>query len=285
MEQSSEQNLYESLIAAHVTRHSVCFTHELAEGAVAAGSGVLVRCGGNFGVVTCAHVLWGIVREASREPKRRVGISVPAAADTRVQAIGLQLMEFAQLPTVMKRNDKGDDGWSQDGPDIGFVQLPLSTGATLASVGSVLDLDAQAALAGSSWSPSARELMHLLVGVTESHVGLPVQMLGRAIVPIVTAVIPLVLEPLEPVNGFDRLRMKPEGRHSYPPSYEGMSGGGVWAVTFGQRDGLPVVLDCRLTGVAYYQTDSIGAGGRQIIGHGPKSIYERLLPEIRALNS
>jgi hypothetical protein len=39
-----------------------------------------------------------------------------------------------------------------------------------------------------------------------------------------------------------------------------------------------------LLGVAYFQTDDVQAQGRQIIGHGPISLYERLLPAIAAMN-
>ena len=283
MNQSAEQYQYESLIAARVTKHSVCFTHELETGPTAAGSGVLVRCGGSCGVVTCAHVLWGITRDAVRQPLRRVGISVPAAADTRVQAISLSLMEFAQLPMTEKRNKNDSEAWGAAGPDIGFVLLPPSTASTLASIGSVLDLDAQAGVTESPWAPSARELMYLLTGVTESHIGERVSEHGRPGFPITTTVIPLTMETLDPVDGYYRLRVTPAGRYPDPPSYAGMSGGGVWSVTFGRQDDLLNVQDCRLYGIVYYQTDSDSEVGRRIIGHGPKSIYEKLLPDIRAL--
>lgn len=277
----ADANQLEALIAAHVSRHSVCFTHELETGSVAAGSGTLVRCGSTFGVVTCAHVLWGLTKDASREPTRRVAVGIPAVADDRLQSITLSLEEFAHLPMILQRNEAAGDAWSQEGPDLGFVLLPPSTAATLAAIGSVLDLDAQAVLAGSPW-PAHVHGMHLFVGVAESNVGAPVQRFGRPVFPIMTEVIPLAIEALEAVGGYDLRLMTPEMRHTYPPSYEGMSGGGVWTVAFGQQDGKFNVQDCRLTGVAYYQSDADSTGARQLIGHGPKSIYEKLLPEIYA---
>jgi hypothetical protein len=282
VDQAQEAIQLENLIAAHVSRHSVCFTHELETGPVAAGSGTLVRCGSTFGVVTCAHVLWGLTKDASREPTRRVAIGIPAVTHDRIQSITMTPGDFAQLPMVRLGKETTGGEWGSDGPDLGFVLLPPSTASTLAAIGSVLDLNAQAALAGSPWPLHVRG-MHMLVGVAESNIGAAVPKYGQPVFPVMTEVIPLVIEALEEVGGYDRRLMSPEGRFSYPPSYAGMSGGGVWTVAFGQQDGQYNVQDRRLTGVAYYQCDSGSTGARQLIGHGPKSIYEKLLPEIRAL--
>ena len=71
---------------------------------------------------------------------------------------------------------------------------------------------------------------------------------------------------------------------SYPKSYEGMSGGGIWAVCFGRDEaGRPTVVDRRLVGVAYYQTGGVKPEDRHIIAHGPWALYERLFPAICAL--
>lgn len=64
-----------------------------------------------------------------------------------------------------------------------------------------------------------------------------------------------------------------------PRTYGGMSGGGIWRVAF-YLSAVETVFavenpkrDIVLSGVAFYQT---GAEGRQIIGHGPKSLYATL---------
>ena len=64
-----------------------------------------------------------------------------------------------------------------------------------------------------------------------------------------------------------------------PRTYGGMSGGGIWRAAFSLSEDQTVFAvenpqrDIVLSGVAFYQT---GPEGRQIIGHGPKSLYATL---------
>ncbi len=66
---------------------------------------------------------------------------------------------------------------------------------------------------------------------------------------------------------------------SIPGAYGGLSGGGVWRAAFHVTENETVFLvekpkrDIVLSGVAFYETDEVG---RQIIGHGPKSLYVTL---------
>jgi len=64
-----------------------------------------------------------------------------------------------------------------------------------------------------------------------------------------------------------------------PRSYGGVSGGGIWRAVFSMSEDRTAFAiespdrDIVLSGVAFYQTD---LEGRQIIGHGPKSLHETL---------
>lgn len=64
-----------------------------------------------------------------------------------------------------------------------------------------------------------------------------------------------------------------------PTTYKGVSGGGIWRVSFWLSPDQTAFAvanpkrDILLSGVAFYQT---GEEGRQIIGHGPKSLYHTL---------
>jgi len=64
-----------------------------------------------------------------------------------------------------------------------------------------------------------------------------------------------------------------------PRAYGGMSGGGIWRAAFWMSpDQTEFAVedewrDILLSGIAFYQT---GLDGRQIIGHGPKSLYSTL---------
>ena len=66
---------------------------------------------------------------------------------------------------------------------------------------------------------------------------------------------------------------------SIPKSYEGVSGGGIWRAQFAMSEDQTLfdvanpARDILFSGVAFYQT---GGEGQQIIGHGPKSLYEGL---------
>jgi hypothetical protein len=50
-------------------------------------------------------------------------------------------------------------------------------------------------------------------------------------------------------------------------------------------EGTLAIVDRRLVGVAYYQTAADDAGYRHVIGHGPRSLYDQLFPEIEALGA
>jgi len=66
-----------------------------------------------------------------------------------------------------------------------------------------------------------------------------------------------------------------------PKDFEGMSGGGLWRAGYRMKKDRSrfwfdnVGRDIVLAGVTFWQTDS---EGRQLIAHGPKSIYESLVP-------
>jgi hypothetical protein len=81
-------------------------------------------------------------------------------------------------------------------------------------------------------------------------------------------------------KGFDQLHFQPtpESGFRLPLSYGGTSGGGIWRVYVRrQDDGTYLAVESRLARVAYWETDP---PNRDIIGHGPGSIYGRLLTEI-----
>jgi len=68
-----------------------------------------------------------------------------------------------------------------------------------------------------------------------------------------------------------------------PKAYGGLSGGGIWRAAFYvTEDGTEFLVekasrDILLSGVAFYETD---LPGRQIIGHGPRSLYTTLYDHI-----
>jgi hypothetical protein len=61
-------------------------------------------------------------------------------------------------------------------------------------------------------------------------------------------------------------------------TFGGMSGGSVWSALIGRTaSGELKLLDLNLVGVTFLET---AEPGRQLVAHGPKSIYERLASEV-----
>jgi len=83
------------------------------------------------------------------------------------------------------------------------------------------------------------------------------------------------------VGGWDYLtiNLDLEKNPTLPKAYGGVSGGGVWrAVFYVNEDETEFGVekpsrDIVLTGVAFWETPP---EGRQIVGHGPKSVYYAL---------
>ena len=66
-----------------------------------------------------------------------------------------------------------------------------------------------------------------------------------------------------------------------PPTYKGVSGGGIWRV-FLRRIGNDTfeLVDVVLVGVAFHQSP-VQDGKRVITGHGPESVYGQLIGMIQ----
>jgi hypothetical protein len=193
----------------------------------------------------------------------------------------MEFDEIRQCPAVII----GGDGERDDptGPDLGFVRLPASKWNALAALGSPLDLQAQSVRVDPP--TDANEYMALAAGVPDELIGGPTVMRGIGAIPLTTSVLPGVLHDEQPTGIYDRIRIEPRGGKNYPTNYEGVSGGGIWAIAF-RRDGTALrLVERRLMGIAYFQTAPDDKGERQLIGHGPGSVYGQLLPQIAALEN
>jgi len=79
-------------------------------------------------------------------------------------------------------------------------------------------------------------------------------------------------------NEWDYLQLKVISEtNGMPKNAKGMSGGGIWRTLFSAHDFS--ILDVIFSGVNFCQTDR--SDEYQIIGHGPKSIYDYLLKLIK----
>ena len=270
---------YAKLIDAHIVRHTVNFTYESRAGVWAGGSGILAHVGIVHGIVTAGHVLHALRAHEPKPNEELIGIGINSVRSNELQAIKMTFDEFRQCPVIMIGGDGGRNAVM--GPDLGFVRLPASKINALTALGTSLDLQSQA---GKNQAPEgANEFMVLTAGVADEMIGAPVVIHGIEAVPLTTCVLPGELHSEPPSGVYDRIRIEPKGGTNYPKSYEGVSGGGIWAIGF-RRDSRELrLLDRRLIGVAYFQTEADAKGERHLIGHGPSSIYRELLPQIAAL--
>jgi len=78
-------------------------------------------------------------------------------------------------------------------------------------------------------------------------------------------------------DNFDYLDFMVDENIKAPQDFKGISGGGLWQVTFDKdQNGKPIVTDRILSGVAFYQSDL--ENNRRIIRcHGRRSIYGNVL--------
>ena len=67
-----------------------------------------------------------------------------------------------------------------------------------------------------------------------------------------------------------------------PTSFGGMSGSGLWRFSIAKvSDSVLKPFDFQLAGVAFYQLPDTDDEIATVRFHGPRSIYERLLPSVR----
>lgn len=226
------------------------------------GSGTLVRRGGIHGILTAAHVVHEL------RDKDEVALFLTK---------GRGLFTFDRGTPIF--SECVDARFSEEGPDIGFIQIPNAKVGTIGAVKSFVNLDNQAAkieggqpdLDGSLWCAT----------------GFPVAMGdqkpdGEFLHTTLFGLVSLgIVDGYEERDRFDYYSVGVElnADDSLPTSYAGMSGGGLWQITIRRNGDEIEPVDKYLSGVVYYQTE-IKDDFRFIKCHGRKSIYEYVLPEL-----
>lgn len=265
MGREMSKNTTAEIFDAHIAPSTVGFLLLRGKDRVPYGSGTLVKTATTQGILTCGHVVEDLRKEET------FGVCLFPVRKNSYQALTLPVYLTAAIAISF---------YEEEGraPDIAFIPIPPDDFSSLASKGNVYDLDFGQAkygrekatmlgidvLTGVVWEmtpPSSESVSRIVQGVE----GL--MTVGRG-------------SNIDPENGWDRILFTPEpsSETSLPQSYGGTSGGGVWEIFVTEDGDEKKFFEKRLSGVAYYQQPG---EHRIIICHGPVSIYDKLLTEIK----
>ncbi len=233
------------------------------------GSGTLVKCITTQGILTCAHVLEEVAK------RKEIGIVLFPVVIGRVQTFKIETQFIVPGSIKILREPK-----TRDGADLAFIPLPENFMAALSAFASVLNLDIQRARS-SELLPADTFSIDAIAGIVAELTPPPARAKYSALILGVEGLINVgrVVERWD-ANGFDLIKLRPAPSSDFvlPNDYGATSGGGIWSVAMRkEHDGTFLVAQSRLIGVVFWQTE---APDRDLIGHGPESIYKRLLSEI-----
>jgi hypothetical protein len=254
------------MIENNVGRFTIGFARLGQTSATSAGSGTLMTFGDFGGVLTCAHVV-----EALEQLDEFGIICFPIRPD-QFQTVRVQTRDISCVTIE-------DRPWTERGPDIGFVRLPVATMSEIAGVASIIDAARQYALV-TGVEPDSKHCVDVVSGVIDDWT-------GTTTVSRTTATTPFELL----LNGGRVLSVSRSGSHdlvdfepvpapgfNLPASYRGTSGGGLWRLyTKKNCDDTFSLVQRRLVGVAFWETPVT----RHIICHGHQSLYGHLITAIR----
>jgi len=229
------------------------------------GSGTLVKCSGVQGILTCAHVY-----DAVFDQQADVGVCVyPVSRDVfQRKALKKEHLDGVRIPTSGKDRD-------EYGPDLAFIRVPDVDMAAFSYVVTVIDLDLGRKKA-SAKSKGQAKCFDVVAGAIEALTDEPVIADGKGVYIPEGRINAGNTIGIDEIAGYDIVTFEPklEKAADEPASYGATSGGGFWRLCLGEGEEAPTA---RLLGVAFYETE---APGRKLKCHGPKSVFETLLPLI-----
>jgi hypothetical protein len=224
------------------------------------GTATFVSIGKINGLLTCEHVIDAIANET------RIDLALfPVRQAERL--ISLNVREHCDFVKL------GPSENQEDGPDLGFLRLPIPFFSSISALVSVKSMERGRVDAVAAAEPSEKSVT-LVTGMIaewtpDQQTTMPFTVSG------LTSIGHLTTDRIKR-GEHDLFRFRPDPDENFrpPSSYEGTSGGGLWRVYPQPDDGGPTAY--RLIGVAFYQTPD-----REIICHGQASVYGRLFDAVR----
>lgn len=241
------------------------------EDAILCGSGAFVRTGSIFGILTAAHVLRNLPARGQVGIVRFARTEVPAAHETIN-------MEYTEKLIIAEGNN------TVVGPDIGFLKLSDIDVQALQSRSTFFNLDKRKNIAlerdihnFSGFDGISGVIADWTTEQLTFHKK-PRQLDIKAMFGIGIVTKKIEFERYENIE----FEVKYEKPFTTPDSFGGMSGGALWRVNATMnKNGKLTVENKNIYGLAFYQTEVVD-GVRNIICHGPRTIYELALNSIKS---
>jgi hypothetical protein len=231
------------------------------------GSGTCLRYGKLRGILTADHVVdkWGQDDE--------VGLVQFPIRENQFQATRIPRKYLDEVRVGLKPYD-------EMGPDLAFVKLPPAQAAgSIEAASSFFDLEKQRELAFKP-RPENADQFDFTAGIIAKWQGQR-SVKGKMAKTVINGLLTMGdAAPIDGRDGYDRLRFTPEKDSAVPPTYGATSGGGLMRLFL--EKGTKNLIELRLLGSIYYETAPKEDAVRNLICHGPRSIYERLAEKIRA---
>lgn len=243
------------------------------------GSGTLVVRNGVYGILTAHHCLHS--RMLSRE------VTVGQLGDDRLyfiskngRTVSAAQYELTEEPLAPPKNQANEEA----GPDLTFIRLhPGPALSWLKAIASFWNLDRNVAALRTKFCVERMYIGNL--GYPEHRYNLIKRSRAevRIDVTLVNGSGALRNRDVEHRGSWDFIKCPIDYRAypKLPKHYDGMSGGGIWAVLIAQKGDPFEIQDFALLGVTYYQS-AVRRGRSYLRGHFVQSIYQRAWRKKRA---
>ncbi|MFG1280597.1 hypothetical protein [Xanthobacter autotrophicus] len=234
------------------------------------GSGVLAKIGEIRGIITAHHVADALVAIGE------VGIAPFSTNEAKPLGINITITKT----DIIGLRPSGE--YDANGPDLAFVVIDPNIAGWLSSTHAFLNIDRSM----NEWkndSFNKGTAFSTVTGVVDEETTATISP-GTANISVHGTATPVINSNYRTIDDFDLFDIKPqyENGEKFPESFGGLSGGPVWYFLFSHQDDNCRILEHRLCGIAFWETESTSSG-RSIICHGRKSIYDVLVPEIQRI--
>ena len=232
------------------------------------GSGTLVTAKGVHGILTAHHV--AIVPFLRGESEFSLCI--------RGDVIHRLDVKTSQFEHIVLGNSK-KNRFEHTGPDLSFLMITdPKLRSTLNGKKSFYSLIKRADIAPYP-EDKLRKMPWTISGSPEEFSQELGMYRGERLTKFSDFHVPAVFRSFKQKKGFDYLHLEVDsGINECPKSYGGVSGGGVWLTIMQQMENGEIDFPPMLQGVVFYESRSYNnETKRMLIGHGPDSIYNRLI--------